>query len=277
MNFEEKIDKRVKINKIFNITINIFSYFLLIPLILILVYIVKNGITNINIDFFISLPKPVGEDGGGASNAIVGTFMIVLGASLLSIPIGVLIGLYLSEHTSKLSDVVRISIETLQGIPSIVYGIVAYAWVVLPFGTFSAVSASVALGLMILPMVTKSTEETLKMIPDTLKEASYALGGSYFSTMVKIVIPAGYKGILSGILIGLARITGETAPLLFTAFGNPFMNVNPLQPTNALPLMIYNYATSPYEEWQSIAWTASLFLIIFVLTLSLMSKMVVKK
>tara|TARA_A100001015_G_scaffold267511_1_gene317618 strand:- start:2152 stop:2982 length:831 start_codon:yes stop_codon:yes gene_type:complete len=274
---ENNIKKRDNINKSFNIIINVFSYFLLIPLILILAYIVKNGISNMNLDFFISLPKPVGEDGGGASNAIIGTFMIVFGASLLSIPIGVLIGLYLSEHQSKLSDIVRISIETLQGIPSIVYGIVAYAWVVLPFGTFSAMSASVALGLMILPMVTKATEETLKMIPDTLKEASYALGGSYLNTMLKVIIPAGFKGILSGILIGLARITGETAPLLFTAFGNPFMNINPLQPTNALPLMIYNYATSPYEEWQSIAWTASLFLILFVLSLSLMSKMVVKK
>ena len=130
---------------------------------------------------------------------------------------------------------------------------------------------------MILPMVTKATEETLKMIPNTLKEASYALGSSYLNTMFKVIIPAGYKGILSGILVGLARITGETAPLLFTAFGNPFMNLNPLQPTNALPLIIYNYATSPYEEWQSIAWTASLFLIIFVLFLSIMSKLVVKK
>ena len=130
---------------------------------------------------------------------------------------------------------------------------------------------------MILPMVTKATEETLKMLPSTLKEASYALGASYTSTMFKVIIPAGFKGILSGILIGLARITGETAPLLFTAFGNPFMNLNPTQPTNALPLLIYNYATSPYEEWQGIAWTASLLLISFVLFLSLMSKMVVKK
>ena len=274
---ENNIEKRVKINKIIDLTINILSYFLMVPLILILAYIIKNGIANFNLDFFISLPKPVGEEGGGASNAIIGTLMIVFGASILSIPIGVLIGLYLSEHTNKLSDIVRVSIETLQGIPSIVYGIVAYAWIVLPFNSFSAISASIALGLMILPMVTKATEETLKMIPNTLKEASYALGSSYLNTMFKVIIPAGYKGILSGILVGLARITGETAPLLFTAFGNPFMNLNPLQPTNALPLIIYNYATSPYEEWQSIAWTASLFLIIFVLFLSIMSKLVVKK
>ena len=274
---ETNLKKRDRKNKLISYLIYSLSYFLFIPLILILSYIIKNGITHLNLDFFISLPKPVGEIGGGASNAIVGTLMIIFGASLLSIPIGVLIGIYLYEHNSKLSDLVRISIETLQGIPSIVYGIVAYTWVVLPFGNFSAVSASIALGLMILPMVTKSTEETLKMLPESIKEASYALGASYRSTMFKVIIPSGFKGILSGILIGLARITGETAPLLFTAFGNPFMNINPLQATNALPLMIYNYATSPYEEWQQIAWTASLVLILFVFFLSIMSKMVVKK
>lgn len=271
------LDKRLIKNKFITISIYSLSLSLLIPLILILIYIIKNGIINLNMSFFTELPKPVGEIGGGASNAIIGSILIVSLASIITIPIGILIGIFLAEKNTKITNIVRLCVETLQGIPSIIYGIVAYTWIVLPLGRFSALSGAIALGLMILPMVTKATEETLKMIPNTIKEASIALGASYHTTILKVIIPAGFRGILSGILIGIARITGETAPLLFTAFGNPFMNTNPTQPTNALPLLIYNYATSPYEEWQQIAWTASLVLIIFVLGLSLISKMVVKE
>ena len=166
----------------------------------------------------------------------------------------------------------RLSIEILQGIPSIVIGIIAYVWVVLPMGSFSALSGGVALGIMMLPVIVMATEETLKLVPDSLREASLALGVSYPRTILKVILPAGLSGILSGILLGIARVAGETAPLLFTAFGSPFMNQNILKPINSLPLTIFNYATSPYPEWHTLAWGASFVLIAFVLGLNLITK-----
>ena len=163
------------------------------------------------------------------------------------------------------------------GVPSIVMGIIAYAWIVMPLGSFSVLSGGVALALMMLPLVIKATEETLKLIPESLKEASFALGVPYYKTMLRVVLPAGKSGIMSGILLGLARVSGETAPLLFTAFGNPFMNVNIFRSSNSLPLLIFNYATSPYQDWQQLAWGASLLLVLFVLSLSILAKVVVRK
>ncbi len=171
----------------------------------------------------------------------------------------------------------KLAIEILQGIPSIVIGIIAYIWVVLPMGSFSGLSGGVALGLMMLPVIVTSTEETLKLIPDGFREASLALGVSYPRTILKVVIPAGLSGILTGILLGIARVTGETAPLLFTAFGSPFMNSNILKPLNTLPLMIFNYATSPYPDWHTLAWGASFLLIVLVLGLNLFTKVVTRK
>jgi phosphate transport system permease protein len=273
----EKLNQRLLINKIFYKLIEVLSYSLLIPLGLILFYIIKNGIAYLNLDFFLNMPAPVGETGGGAFNAIVGSFMIVGLAGLIAIPLGILIGIFLGEFKDhKMNNLTRIAIETLQGIPSIIYGIVAYVWFVLPFGNFSAFSASFALTLMMLPMVAKATEETIVMIPYTLKEASYALGANYYTTIMKVILPSCMKGISSGVLIGISRILGETAPLLFTAFGNAFLNFNMGKPMNALPLLIYNYAASPYQEWQQIAWAASLFLIIIVLALSIIAKNVIK-
>jgi phosphate transport system permease protein len=153
-------------------------------------------------------------------------------------------------------------------------GIIAYVWIVIPMGSFSALSGGIALGLMMLPIVTKTTEETLYMIPNSLKEAAYALGAPYYKTILTVILPSAKSGISSGILLGLARISGETAPLLFTAFGNPFMNFNIMKSVNSLPLLIFNYATSPYEDWQRLAWGSSLLLVIFVLLLSLLSKVV---
>ena len=172
---------------------------------------------------------------------------------------------------------VRICVEILQGIPSIVIGITAYLWIVVPLGGFSALSGGIALALMMLPMIVRSTEETLKLIPHSLKEASLGLGVPYYRTMIKIIVPAGFNGILTGILLGVARVAGETAPLLFTAFGNPFMNLNVAQPVNSLPLIIYNYATSPYADWQQIAWGASLVLLLFVLCLSILTRTLIKR
>ncbi|MBH37779.1 phosphate ABC transporter, permease protein PstA [bacterium] len=274
---KSNLKKRLLKNNVFYQSIKLFSYALLIPLAFILFYIIKNGISYLNLDFLIKMPAPVGETGGGALNAIIGSFLIVGLSGLIAVPLGILIGIFLAEFKEhKINDLTRLSIETLQGIPSIIYGIVAYVWFVMPFGKFSGISASIALALMMLPMVAKATEESMKMIPYTLKEASYALGANYYSTIKKVILPSCRKGIISGILIGISRILGETAPLLFTAFGNAFLNFNMAKPINALPLLIYNYASSPYQEWHQIAWSSSLFLIIIVLGLSIIAKNVIK-
>jgi phosphate transport system permease protein len=272
------LKSRVIKDHLFKIGLGLMSFILLIPLFCILYYIVSNGLSAFSWDFFTQLPKPVGEVGGGVSNAIVGTLLIILVASALSIPFGLLIGIYLSENRSgKIPELTRLCIDTLQGIPSIVMGIIAYAWIVIPMGSFSLFSGGFALSLMMLPLISKSTEETLRLIPDTLKEASYALGVPYHTTLLKVIVPSGKSGILSGILLGVARVSGETAPLLFTAFGNPFMNTNIFKSVNSLPLLIFNYATSPYQDWQKLAWGASLLLVLFVLSLSLLAKVVSKK
>jgi phosphate transport system permease protein len=272
------IFKRTVKDKAFKYIIVLFSFISVVPLIFILLYIFKNGISAINLKFFTHLPKPVGEKGGGISNAIIGTFMIVIIASLVAIPIGIIVGVFLSENKkSRFAEFVRTSTDILLSIPSIVIGIVAYIWLVKSMGDFSALSGGIALAIMMLPVIIKSTEETLKLIPDHLKEASLALGVPYYRTILKVILPAGISGIITGILLGIARIAGETAPLLFTAFGNPFMNINILRPVNALPLLIYNYAMSPYHQWHKIAWGAALVLIILVLILNIIAKIVIKK
>lgn len=249
-----------------------------IPLLLILYYIFRQGIASINWDFFVNLPKPVGETGGGIFNAIVGSLIIIFVASLIAVPFGVSIGIYLSENAhSRLAHWARLSVDVLQGIPSIVIGIIIYLWVVKPFGGFSAVSGSLALALMMLPSIIKASEETLKLIPYSLKEASLALGVPYYKTMLRVIVPAGLSGIMSGIILGIARIAGETAPLLFTAFGNPFTNYNIGKPMSSLPLVIFNYAISPYKDWQRLAWGASFILITFILLLNIITKIAEKK
>ena len=251
------------------------SCLLTLPLFFILFYIFQKGLSVFSWEFFTQLPQPVGEVGGGVSNAIVGTLMLIGIASLVSIPLGILTGTYLAENKkTRLSEFARLCNDVLQGVPSIVMGIIAYVWVVIPMGSFSALSGGIALGLMMLPIVTKTTEETLYMIPDSLKEASYALGAPYYKTILTVILPSAKSGIISGVLLGVARISGETAPLLFTAFGNPFMNTNIFKSVNSLPLLIFNYATSPYDDWQMLAWGASLLLVLFVLGLSLLAKVV---
>jgi phosphate transport system permease protein len=250
----------------------------ILPLLLILFYIVRNGIAVIDWQFLTSLPKPVGEVGGGISNALIGTLMLVVIACGIAIPLGVFSGIYLSERKEgKLVYLVRLSVEILQGIPSIVIGIIAYAWIVVVLGTFSAFSGGIALSIMMLPVIVRATEETLRLIPDTLKEASLSLGVPYYRTILKVILPAGASGIATGVLISVARIAGETAPLLFTAFGNPFMEFNLLKPVNSLPLLIFNYATSPYPEWHALAWGASFVLVFFVLALNFFAKVVTRK
>jgi phosphate transport system permease protein len=254
------------------------SFLSIVPLLLILFYIIKNGLSSFTWDFLIEIPKPVGEKGGGISNAIVGSFLLVIIASIPSIPLGIASGVYLSEHKqSKLAYWGRLAVEVLQGTPSIVIGIIAYLWVVVPMGGFSALSGGIGLGIMMLPMVIKTTEETLNLIPESLKEGALALGVPYYRTMLRVILPAGLSGIVTGVLLGMARVAGETAPLLFTAFGNAFMNWNVIKPVNALPSLIYNYATSPYPEWHRLAWGASCVLVGFVLSLNLFVRILTRR
>jgi phosphate transport system permease protein len=269
---------RITKNRLFVVFLFFFAVLTAVPLVLIVYYIVSNGIASINWDFLTHLPKPVGESGGGIINALAGTLMLIAIASLIAAPIGVLGGVYLSEYpNTKLAKISRLFVEILQGIPSVVIGIVAYVWLVKPFGGFSAISGSVALAIMMLPVIVRTTEETLKLIPVPMKEASLALGTSYSKTILRVIIPNSLSGIITGITLAVARIAGETAPLLFTAFGNPFLNFNIMQPVHSLPLLIFNYATSPYDDWHRQGWGASLVLIALVLLLSVISKLLVKR
>lgn len=251
----------------------LFAFLSLLPLFLILYYITKNGIMVIDWDFLFNLPRPIGEAGGGVWNAIVGTLMLIVLSSVISIPFGITAGIYLSENKAgKLSNTIRLSVIVLQGTPSIVIGIIAYLWIVAPLQTFSALAGGVALSIMMLPVIVKTTEETLKLIPYHLKEASLALGVPYYKTILKVILPSGLSGILTGILLSVARITGETAPLLFTAFGNQFMNINIFKPIDSLPYRIFYYAMSPYPEWHSFAWGASFILVVLTLALNLIAR-----
>jgi phosphate transport system permease protein len=269
------VRRRITSDKVFKVTVIVLSLVMILPMFFILFFIVKNGIAVVDWTFLTHLPKPMGEAGGGISNAIVGTAMLILISSLISVPLGILTGVYLSEYRGGgYSYFSRLSLEILQGIPSIVIGIVAYVWIVVPVGSFSGLSGGVALGMMMLPVIVMSTEETLKLIPDSLKEAALALGVPYPRTILKVVLPAGLSGIVTGVILGIARIAGETAPLLFTAFGNPFMNLSIFKPINSLPLLVFNYATSPYPEWHALAWGACFVLIVFILALNVIAKMV---
>ncbi len=273
------MDKFIKIryykDKLFKAGIVLFTSIAILPLLLIIFYILKKGISSIHWSFLVNLPKPVGEVGGGISNAIVGTIILIFIASLIALPFGILSGVYLSEFKkSKLANWASLCVDVLQGVPSIVLGIVVYIWVVKPIGSFSALSGSIALAIMMLPPVIKSTEETLKLIPEGLKEASLSLGVPYYKTILKVVIPTGMRGILTGGILSIARVSGETAPLLFTAFGSPYMSTNLMKPMSSLPLIIFNYAGSPYEEWHQLAWGASFVLIMLVLFLNIITKIV---
>ncbi len=275
---EPSIRRRILYDRLFKGIIVFLTFCSILPMFFILFFIASKGISVINWSFLIRLPKPVGEIGGGISNAIIGTLMLVGIGAVFSVPIGILAGIFLSENRKgRLASLTRLCVETLQGVPSIVIGIIAYIWLVVSMGSFSALSGGVALGLMMLPVIITAAEQTLKLIPGSLKEASLALGVSYPRTILKVILPAGISGVMTGVLLSIARVAGETAPLLFTAFGSPFMNLNILKPVSSLPLVIFNYATSPYPEWHTLAWGASFVLIIFVLGLNLFTKVLTKR
>jgi len=275
---ETKLNYRITKSKAVNWLIILLSTICVLPLIFILIYIIKAGIGAINWSFFVNIPKPVGEIGGGIANALIGTVMIISVATVIAVPVGIMCGIYLSEYKkSKLAYWVSVCVDVLQGIPSIVIGIIGYLWLVVPFGSHSALSGSVVLAIMMLPIIIHSTEETLKMLPNSLKEAAYALGVPFHRVILQVIIPCGFSGIISGVMLSVARVAGETAPLLFTAFGNSYITTNLLKPMQSLPLLIFNYATSPYEDWQNLAWGASLILLVLVLSLNLLTKIMTQK
>ncbi|HVZ98441.1 MAG TPA: phosphate ABC transporter permease PstA [Chitinophagaceae bacterium] len=272
------IKYRIGKSNVFKIIIIILASACVLPLLAILYYILKEGVSHINWDLLVEVPKPVGETGGGIVNALVGSLIIVFFAAIIAIPLGVMCGIYLSENKStRLAYWSRLAVDVLQGVPSIVIGIIAYFWVVKPMHVFSAFSGSIALAIMMLPIVVRSTEETLKLLPDTLKEAALALGLPYHRAIMRVIIPCGISGIISGAILSVARVAGETAPLLFTAFGNPYLTTNIAKPMQSLPLLIFNYATSPYEDWHNLAWGASLMLLIWVLLLNIITKITTRK
>jgi phosphate transport system permease protein len=244
----------------------------------ILGYLIWNGGKSLNWNFFTQIPKPVGETGGGMANAIVGSLKLLMLAALMGLPVGLLAGVYLAEFGGKtFSFVVRYTTDLLNGVPSIVIGIFAYSLVVLPVKHFSALAGGVALGMMVIPITVRSTEEFLKAVPGSLREGAMALGASKWKTIVTVVLPAAKAGILTGMLLALARVAGETAPLLFTAFGNRFGSPGFGQPTASLPVMIYTYAIAPYDDWHRQAWAAGLVLLGLVLVANLGARLLLNR
>ena len=239
----------------------------LVPLFAIFAYLVYRGVGSLNWAFLTQTPKPVGEAGGGMANAIVGSGFILALASILGVPLGVGAGIYLAEYgRNRLGDVIRFTADVLNGVPSIVIGIVAYSIVVLYQKHFSALAGGVALAIMMIPTITRTTEEMLLLVPQALREAAYGLGIPRWRTTLSITLRTATSGVLTGIMLAFARVAGETAPLLFTAFGNQFWNLRVDQPTAALPLQIFNYAISPYDEWHRQAWAGALVLIVLIVT-----------
>jgi phosphate transport system permease protein len=269
---------RIKKSKAIEWVIILFAFLITLPLFAIIFFVLKTGVSKLSWDFLVNIPQPVGEVGGGIANALVGSLFIVAVATIMAVPLGILCGIFLSENkNTKIAYWSRLAVDVLQGTPSIVVGIVIYFWVVKPSGSFSALSGSIALAIMMIPIVIRSTEETLKLLPESLKEAGLALGLPYHKVILKVIVPCGFSGILSGAMLSVARVAGETAPLLFTAFGNPYMSTDILKPMQSLPLLIFNYATSPYEEWHDLAWGASLILLIWVLLLNITTKLITNK
>ncbi len=250
----------------------------MIPLLLILYESLYKGIHYINWDFFTKMPKPVGEEGGGMANALVGTGIMVAIGSLFSIPISIMAGIYLSENRNGIfAFIVKFFTDVLNGIPSIVIGVVAYIIFVIPMKRFSAIAGGVALGIIMVPLITRTTEEMMKLVPESFREAGLGLGLSRWKTTMYIVFPAALRGIFTGILLSIARAAGETAPLLFTALGNRFWSTQLDQPIASISVFIFDYAKAPFDDWNQQAWAASFVLIVLVLLLNIIFKIVTRK
>lgn len=246
----------------------------LVPLFCILYYVTRQGITAVNVDFFTHLPRPVGEAGGGMANAILGSAILLAIAAMVGIPVGIFGGIYLSEFgKNRVGDAIRFAADVMVGVPSIVVGIFVYALIVLPMHKFSALAGGISLGIIMIPIVMRTTEESLKLVPTSLREASLALGAARWQTIVRIVLPAGRTGVITGALLALARVAGETAPLLFTALNNRFWSASPNEPIASLPVQIYTYAISPYDDWHRQAWAGAFVLIIAILGVNIAARL----
>ena len=244
----------------------------------ILGYLFLHGVRSLNWDFFTKLPKPTGQTGGGMANAIVGSAKVLLVATLIGVPIGFLAGVYLAEYGNRLfASIVRYVVDLLNGIPSIVMGIVAYAIVVRPMKHFSALAGGVALGIMMIPIAVRTTEEFLRAVPNAMREGAMALGATKAQTIFSVVVPTAVSGLLSGMMLNLARVAGETAPLLFTALGNMFWSKGWLAPIATLPVMIYNYAIAPDEDLHQQAWAAGFVLLFLILLINVTARMIIAR
>jgi phosphate transport system permease protein len=244
-----------------------------LPLLLILIFLLHQGASAVNLDFFTRVPKPVGEEGGGMANAIVGSLVLVGLASCLGLPIGILGGIYLAESRDRrLPWIARFLADVLNGVPSIVIGIFAYGLLVLPFRRFSAIAGGFALAVIMLPIVVRTSEELVRLVPSSLREAALALGLPEWKVVLRVVLPTARAGIITGVMVSIARVAGETAPLLFTAFGNRFWHQRLDEPIAALPLQIFAYAISPYDDWHRQAWAGALVLIGIVFVVSLAAR-----
>jgi phosphate transport system permease protein len=249
----------------------------LLPLAFILFYVIREGAGALNLDFFTQIPKPVGEAGGGMANAIVGTLVLIGLAALFAVPVGVICGVHLSEYpATKFSSYVRFAADVMNGVPSIVIGIFAYGIVVLPIKRFSAVAGGFALGLLMLPVVIRTTEELLRLVPAGLREGALALGATRSRAVFTVILPAALPGIVTGVLVALARVAGETAPLLFTAFNNRFWSTSLMQPIASLTVQIFTYAISPYDDWHRQAWAGAFLLVMIILSLSIIARFAVR-
>jgi phosphate transport system permease protein len=250
----------------------------LVPLFFVFFYVVQQGFSSLSWDFFTKMPKPVGETGGGMANAIVGTLILIAIAGAIAIPVGIVAGVYLSEYGKrKFASLVRFTADILNGVPSIVIGIFAYGLAVLPVKHFSALAGGLALSFMMVPIITRTTEELLNLVPGSLREGSLALGATRARAAFSVMVPAALPGIMTGILVALARIAGETAPLLFTAFNNRFFTTSLRQPISSLTVQVYTYAISPYEDWHRQAWAGALVLVAVVFVFSLLARVVTRR
>ncbi|HBA88128.1 MAG TPA: phosphate ABC transporter permease PtsA [Geobacter sp.] len=260
-------------NHLMNLVMLACTLAVLIPLGLIFFHILKMGVSSLSLDFFTQIPKPTGEAGGGMANGMLGSLIMIGGASLIGLPIGILGAIYLAEFGgSKVSTVIRFGADVLSGTPSIITGMVAYTLLVVPMKGFSGLAGSVALALIMIPIVLRTTEEQLKMVPGSLREASLALGVPFWRTSLKVTLRSAMSGVLTGILLAVARVSGETAPLLFTALGNQFWSRDISQPMAALPLQIFSFAIAPYEDWHKLAWAGALVLVTVMFVLSLTAR-----
>jgi phosphate transport system permease protein len=250
----------------------------LVPLFFVFFYVLGQGFSSLNWNFFTKMPTPPGEVGGGMANAILGTLYLIAIAGVLAIPVGLIAGVYLSEYPrSRLATPTRFTADVLNGVPSIVIGIFAYSLVVMPVKHFSALAGGVALGFMMIPIIARTTEELLNLVPGTLREGALALGATRSRAAFSVMLPAALPGIMTGILVALARISGETAPLLFTSFNNRFFTTKLTQPISSLTVQVYTYAISPYDDWHRQAWAGALVLVAVVFTFSVLARVVTKR